>query len=152
MGTISIADCCEVIGAALGKDVPVVQFNETLTEGVNVTPMLKVYPMSGGNVSSPDKTMHRASFAGPNRNAVRIHEWDILADLYVRPRSDIAEEIMLSSEMIDNMIEQLDDAIYQPFFGLDGIHGVAYEWDRVTLVSGQQNFAGLRFTITLTVY
>ena len=135
-----------VLGAATGLAVN--QHYDELTEGINDQPLLQVYPESG----SQDLTgnVDRTTFQAMTRQTDLL----INADLYARQRSHIGEDMNILVDMIDAMMTELEKQKTKPYFGLDGIKGYHWSWQRVTFNYGDAltPHIGARFTIWVRVF
>ena len=153
MGYISLKQTVDVMAQKIGSVVDVAQSGVNITEGVNEWPMVKVYPNSGANVSSQSRNMEGATFRSSTQHPFRIHEWNIRADYYAFPRKDTGTEIEKVTGILDSLLDMLDNELQaNSFFGLEGVHGMAYEWEYVTLSAGDQMFSGIRLDVVLTIY
>ena len=123
------------------------QSYDELTEGIHDTPLLQVYPQSGSQ--DPSGTADRTTFsAGVRQTEVIVH-----ADYYAAERgAGIGEEMARLVDGIDAMTNVIEGQDEKPYFGLTGIKGFSWRWDRVTFDYGGVNYVGARFMITLRVF
>lgn len=150
MGTLTLAQICNAIESTLGAatGMEATQSYDELTEGVGSadTPMLQVYPDSGDcdASGSTDRTTFRG---GKRQKHVTIH-----ADLLARQRSHLAEDMEVSIDMIDAIIDIFEQQDTKPYFGQDGIKAFSWRWERVEYEYSGAKLAGARFYIAIWIY
>src|SRR5512139_418851 len=150
----SLQAICNAIETTLAPAVTFTQSYNELTEGMNDTPRLQVYPNSG--TSSPPSNNDRSTFRG----VVRQAEIEIYADLYATQRSDIAEDMGALVPLIEAVIAEIEKQDTKPYFNLldaagqDAIKGFRWSWSRVTFVYNdpQQLYTGARFIFNLRIF
>lgn len=122
-------------------------YNE-LTEGINDTPLLQVYPESGDQdpTGSTDRTTFKA--------AVRQTNFTVNCDYYAHTRANLGEDMAKLVDGIDAMTTIFEAQDTKPYFGLDGIRAYHWSWQRVIFDYGdaQIKYVGARFTITIRTF
>ena len=153
--TTSLQAICNAIETTLAPAVTYTQSYNELTEGMNDTPRLQVYPNSGTSViggQSNDRSTFRAG--------VRQASIEVYADLYATQRSEIGEDMGILVPLIEAVIAEIEKQDTRPYFGLldasgrPAIDGFNWRWDRAIFVYNdtQQTFAGARFTFNIRVF
>ena len=146
---ITLAQMCDAIEATLGEATTVArsQSYDELTEGVHDTPLLQVYPQSGDQ--DPSGTADRTTFsAGVRQTEVIVH-----ADYYAAERgASIGEEMARLVDGIDAITNIVEGQDQKPYFGLVGLKGFSWRWERVTFDYGGVSYVGARFYFTLRVF
>jgi hypothetical protein len=150
--SITIAQICNAIESTLGAAVTALdstgryQSYDELTDGMNVTPTLQVYPESG--VTDIGTGNDRTTFGA----GVRQSQYIFNADYYARTRSHIGEDMKAIVDGADAIIAKLEAQQHEPAFGLSGIKAFRWTWQRVTFNYGGVDFAGVRFTLYIHAY
>ena len=85
--------------------------------------------------------------AGVQQSIIAIH-----SDLYARQRSNLAEDLTETIEMIDSIIDVLQEQEKPPFFGVAAIKAFSWSWRRATHIRAGANYAGARFTLLLRIF
>ena len=121
-----------------------------LTEGIPDTPLFQVYATEGDNEPN--------TFSA----AVQRHDLTMLADVYVKERANVGEDMrnvyLATDEIIDILqAEQKESTPADPSFGiLDGtintIKSFSWRWEFVTFPYAGTTYVGIRFTLELMVY
>ena len=150
MGTLTLAQICDAIESTLGAatGMKTAQSYDELTESVGSadTPLLQVYPDNGDCDASG--STDRTTFQGGKRQKyVMIH-----ADLFARQRSHLAEDMEVTVDMIDALIDILEQQDTKPYFDQDGIKAFSWRWERVTFPDAGVDLAGARFYIAVWIY
>jgi hypothetical protein len=147
---ITLAQVVDAIETTLGAAVTVARSEsyDELTEGIHDLPMLQVYPEAGSQ--DPAGGTERTSFQA----GVRQTEFTIHADYYARQRRDIGEDMNALVAGIDALQDVLEAQDTKPYFGLDGIRGFRWSWNRVVFVYGdpQMGYVGARFVVVVRVF
>lgn len=121
---------------------------DELTEGINDTPLLQVYPESGDQdpAGNTDRTTFKAG--------VRQTNLTINCDYYAQQRKHIGEDMAALVDGIDAMTTIFEAQDTKPYFGLDGIKAFHWAWQHVTFEYGEASikYVGARFTLTLRVF
>jgi len=149
-GTITLTEICDgvetILGAALG--VRSSTSASGLTEGVPAMdcPRVEVYPDAG--VCDPSGSTDRTTFNACTQQCLIT----IFADLYARQRSQIGEDMRVTTEMIDALIDVLQAQERPPFFGVSGVKAFSWRWKRATFRRADARFVGARFTIQCQVF
>ena len=118
------------------------QTYDQLTESIPETPLLQVYPQSGG-LDLEVYTKHRTE------------KWVIYADLYARQRSNMRDDMAKVVEMGQAVIEVIrTEEAAMTNFGNSGIHGWDWSWERVLFEYGETatRYVGIRFTFNVGVH
>lgn len=150
MGTITLAQVCDAIESTLGAaaGMETTQSYDELTEGIGSadTPLLQVFPDSGD--CDPSGNTDRTTFQGGKRQKhIMIH-----ADVFARQRSHLAEDMEVSVDMIDALIDVLEQQDTKPYFDRVGIQAFSWRWERVMFSHAGVDFAGVRFYIAVWIY
>ena len=153
---IDIEDICDAIADTLGAAAGIqkTQRPGELTEGLDNQVTLQVYPDSGGQdaATGDDRTTFKAG--------MQQEEVVVIADLYVRQRSHIGEDMAALITMLDAMRTTLKAIKVAPLFSLrqtnnnPAIKTFAWNWRRVLFEYGDplQRYVGLRLTLTLRLF
>jgi len=144
LGTLSKAIGTTLAAAAVVAAGRLQQY-DGLTEGMPDRGTLQVYPDQNIGTSF-DSDTHKLTLATKHT----IKEYNILADFYVRPRSQIAEGMDEFVQAVDDF-EDILDAQDCPKFGRPEIRSFRWAWDRVIFEYASEQYVGLRITITIRV-
>lgn len=117
-------------------------YNE-LTEGMNQTPTLQVYPEENLGTDFTGGT-DRATLSGKHS----FKEYTIIADYYANQRTDIGQDMGRLVTGINQLEDILDDQSY-PLFNLNFVTSFRWSWTRVTFDYGGADFVGARFRLTV---
>lgn len=116
---------------------------DTLTEGVNDTPMIRVIPQKGG--------MTRTAFG----NAGQKTDFTVILDGYARQRSHLDEDTVAQIGLVDAISTVLEGQT-KPYFGVSGCQGLDWSWELTTFQVGSADklvlYAGVRYTVELTLF
>lgn len=150
MTSITLAQIIDAIEATLST-APTLERSmsyDELTEGINDTPLLQVYPEAGDQ--DPTTNTDRTTF----RAGVRQTSLTINCDYYAQQRKHIGEDMAVLVDGIDAMTTIFEAQDTKPYFGLDGIQAFHWGWQRVTFDYGDPaiNYVGARFTLTIRVF
>lgn len=150
----SITDICNAITETLGTATGIARTqsagasdpDEMLTEGLVDMPLLQVYWQSLGT-DGQNPTSDRRTFGA----GVRLTQLEFRADVYAKQRANIGEDMARVLELTEAVITVLEAQNAAPF-GLDSVK--AYRWgaERVTFEYAGASYAGIRFTLTLTMF
>jgi hypothetical protein len=148
--SITIAQICDAVASTLSAATtsPRTQSYDELTEGMQDTPTLQVYPEDGNQ--DPSGNTDRTSFkAGVRQTMLTVN-----ADYYAHQRAHIGEDMAALVNGIDAITNILEAQDTKPYFGLAGIQAFSWSWRRVTFVYGdpQQSYVGARFTLNIRVF
>lgn len=156
MAILTYADILAGIGTTLREIEHLshpngVQVGHAITESFPDLPMAQVYPES----STTDDWMgnnDRSSFAA----GVRVTTFRIVVDIAVRARSHIGEDMKAVIEMADEIQAKMEEQRTRPYFGVNGIMGFNWRWERVVhqrgAGDGQSLYPGLRLNIEVRVH
>jgi enoyl reductase-like protein len=147
---ISVMEICDAIEGILGTaaGITTTQSPDTLTEGLQDLPLFQVYPDAG--TQDPGGSTDRSSFGG----GVMQHEVIINADLYVRQRSNLAEDMKAVVDRLDDVITVMQAQKHSYFGKKDEIKSMKWRWARVVFAYGEPEvkYVGIRFVITVRVF
>ncbi len=151
MADVTLSSICTAIRNTLATatGLNVAQDTTQITEGIHDLPLLQVYPESG-EVDPSGRTDRTTFGAGVQQDRMVIH-----ADLYVRQRSHLQEDMDTLIDMIDAVIYTLKhDAADTMFGGLDNFQGFHWSWQRVIFEYGDPlaKYVGARFRIEVTTF
>jgi hypothetical protein len=129
-------------------------YNE-LPEGLDRAdlPALYTYPNLNMTVSDESGTDRFTFQAG-----VRSKRFEIITDALASVRSHVGQDMSRAVDLADALVDVLETVNDPPYFGLldsDGGNAIkAFQWriERVTLVLGSIQFAGLRVTNAVWVF
>ena len=122
-------------------------YNE-LTEGIQDTPVLRVYP-TAGNTDVTTGT-DRTTFSGKiTQTQLSYH-----ADLYATQRKHLGEDMGKLIPLMDSIIDVLEAQKKKPFFGVNAIKSFNWKWNGIVFAYGRpdQKYAGARFVINLRMF
>lgn len=121
---------------------------DELTEGINDTPLLQVYPESGDQ--DPTTATDRTTF----RAGVRQTNLTINCDYYAQQRKHIGEDMAALVDGIDAMTAIFEAQDTKPYFSLVGIKAFHWSWQRIIFNYGDPNinYIGARFTLTIRIF
>lgn len=117
-----------------------------LTEGMQDTPGIQIYPEACDNVATESGTQF-TTFGGGTIQETLI--WHV--DYYARQRNHLAEDMDTLVKGIDEIHTAMEDAGCPPF-GLDGIKSWQWSWLRVEFIYGAIAYVGARFTLRLRTF
>lgn len=129
---------------------------DELQEGIHAAdmPLLQVWPVEG-NTDAGGGTTDRTTFGAVRRQALTAFN----ADVYVRQRSHIGEDIGALVPMIDNVIAVLEAQQTEPYFGLGTdwtgyIKNFRWRWEYVSFRYGADElpYVGVRFTLEFITF
>lgn len=148
MARITQADLCDAVKDTLAEATTLARAEsyDELSEDPQDLPCLQVYPEMG-RCDASGQTDRRTLRAG-----LRQSETEIVADVYARQRSEIKADMAAVVNNVDAIEAILEAQDTKAYFGLDGIKAFSWRWERATLVTSGHQYAGARFTITLTVF
>ncbi len=147
MAIYSIGDLSKAIGTTLGAAASVQRLEQydSLSEGMPDRATLQVYPDQNIGTSF-DSDTHKLTLATKHT----LKEYVILADFYVRPRSQIAEGMDEFVQAVDDF-EDILDVQDCPNFGRSEIRSFLWAWDRVIFQYASVEYVGIRMFITIRV-
>ena len=119
---------------------------DEMTEGMQDTPTLEVYPESSEPVSFGGTSQAWTVQSGVIQGSHTIH-----ADLYANQRSHLGEDMTAMVTGLDEVYTLLENAGCPPF-GLEGIKSYQFGWMRVLFKRGGVDYVGARFTIVLRTF
>ena len=118
------------------------------TESIPETPLFQVYPDSKNTDSQSNSD--RASF----KAGIRRSDMVVIIDLYARQRSMIGEDLLACFQLLDEIEIALENEQTKPYFGLPGVQGFSWRWERQTFEYGDQKlpYVGARIYLTLKFF
>ena len=137
-----LADICDGIKDTLSDatGLAAAQSYDELTEQVGDSPLLQVYPTSGEvDVGGTDRTTFGAG--------LRTRHYVIYADVLVRQRAHIGEDMSLLVDLVEAIEDELEKQKTGTLFGVDEIKAIHWSWTRATIDYGGVDYMGARFTI-----
>lgn len=147
---ISLLDICQQIAGSVQSilDDLVVQTPGEITESIPTTPLIQVYPESGGTDSGSDSD--RGGFRGVVRRSTEI----IHVDLFARQRSLIGVDLQACFELYEAVEQRILLQQTKPYFGEPAIKSFSWRWERVTFRYGDQTlpYIGVRIYLTCNIY
>lgn len=117
-----------------------------LTESIPDTPLLQVY-FETEDTDGSGNTGQTTFRAG-----VRVAHITIHADVYVRQRNNIDQDIAACETMAEAVRAQLAAQKLKPYFDLDGLQAFHWRTQRVTFAYGSVEYSGIRFVIEVYVF
>lgn len=124
--------------------------HEELTDSPVDFPLLQVYWQR--NETQPGGRTDRATFGA----GVRVTSVEVIADLYVGPRSVFGEEMGRLSDLVDALTDRLETETSKPLFGVDGIKAFSWNAERATFMEGDGldavRYTGARVTISVRLF
>lgn len=147
MAVYSLGTLVKAIGTTLSAAAVVQRLEQYdgLTEGMPDKGTLQVYPDQNIGTSF-DSDTHKLTL----KTKHSIKEYVVLADFYVRPRSQIAEGMDEFVDAVDDF-EDILDVQDCPNFGRPEIRSFHWNWDRVLFEYGAELYVGLRMFVTIRV-
>ena len=146
--SITITQIAEAIESTLSAatGLTYTQAPDELTEGMQNWPLLQVY--WDESTQDPSGNTDRTTFKAGVRQTVMT----FFADLYVRPRSHIGEDIGALLPLIDAIQDVMEQQNTRPYFGLEGIQAFSWSAKRVVFAYGGAEYIGARLTIEIRVF
>lgn len=145
---ITYAALCHAV-ADVFRDVEGIKrveaFDE-IEESVSVFPTLHVYPDTG-EVDDANEKADRATFGA----GVRVTKLVIKVDGYAQARSHLKRDLKDQMALVDRIDATLSEQV-ELLYGLEAVHAHRWHWETGTLPYNNKHYAGVVFTITLTVY
>lgn len=147
---VTVGAICDGILETLGTAASIkssTSYNE-MTEGVSVfdTPRLEVYPNNG--TCDPSGSTDRTAFqANVQQSYVTF-----FANVLVRQRSQLDEDMGAVVVMVDELIPILEAQERPPFFGVEGIKALTWSWRVATFTRSKARYVGVRFTIRCKIF
>jgi len=146
---ITYAQICDSIEAYLAIACPSVsrtQSYDELTEGMNDTPTLQVYPEACENVAAESGTQFTTFQGGVIQSTIIVH-----VDYYARQRNHIDEDMATLVAGLDELHTAFEEAGCPPF-GLEGIRSFQWSWNRVIFAYASVEYMGARFVLRLRTF
>lgn len=152
MTRVKIKTCTENISVCLEAipDLKRVMRGATLKETIPETPAIQVY-FDSKDVISPGGT-DRYTMGGGKNGVIRKTAMIIHVDVYARQRSNIGDEMALLEELIDLVDDVMEQQGDKPYFGIDGVQAYSYRAERTTFEYNKNDYVGVRFYVTLTLF
>lgn len=148
MTEITITQIVQAIADTIDTEPTVkqVQSGLTLSESIQNQPVVQVY-WEDENIDAASQNDRTTFKAG-----VRQSELTINADVYVRQRAHIGEDMAAVMTLAEAVRNTLAAQKIAPFFNLEGIKSYHWRAERVTFEYADVKYAGIRFIITIRVY
>lgn len=123
-----------------------------LTESIPDTPLIQVYPEEGE--ASATSGTDRKTFGGGPKTPVRVRPLTMHIDIYGRQRSDIGQDLLQATNVLDGVLQALEGQNDLPFFGNVGIRSFKYTWKRAQFEYGdpKQSYVGYRIILVTTIF
>jgi len=160
LATVSVGEICDAIATTLSTTVGIARtqsYNE-LTEGMNTLPTLQVYPDFWEVSAGSETDRHAFVDATAAVPGLRISEFTIFCDLYVRRRSQLDEDWGEAVDLASTLHDKLDEEGRCPLFSQAGIRTFHWTAQRVVFEYGRDGqgqplfYVGFRFTLTVRVF
>jgi len=119
-----------------------VQSGASLTEGINDTLTIQVYPESGE--SAHNSRTDRNTFG----KGLELRRRIVHIDVYARARAHIGEDMVAVTSAADDVEAKLNEQQSSPPFGVAGVKTWHYTWQRVIFSYGGVEYVGIRFVLT----
>jgi hypothetical protein len=133
-------------------DVERVQNYDELTEGMNTTPTIQVYPESWEVDASSDTDRTTFTDSGTGVPGLRQTEMVIRLDVYVRRRSQLNEDWGDAADLASEIHDKLDEQGSCPLFDQVGIRSFHWTCTRVVFDYAGTLYTGWRFELTLRIF
>lgn len=151
---VTYTEIAAAIATTLGEidDLARVQHGDDLTEDYPDLPMAQVYPQSSSTDEGAGGNNDRNTFRGVGR----VTEALFRADIPCRQRSHVAEDMTAVMAVAEAVQTKLEEQRTRPIFGLEGIKGFRWSWERQTIRRGADPapvfYAGLIVSIWVRVF
>lgn len=149
MGKITIATINNAITSELktASGIPYTQSFDQMTEGIQDTPLLRIYPTAGEQ--DPGTETDRTSLDGKVKQSTLTFQ----ADLYVIQRHEVGEDMALLIPWIDKIYDSLELQT-RPIFGIEALRAFWWNWAGIIFSYGrpEQKFVGARFTLNFRIF
>lgn len=157
MTIVTVGEICTAIHTVLEElvtsgDLARVQNYDQLTEGMNTTPTLQVYPESWEVDVSGDTD--RSTFVDGTTGIPGVRQTDLLIrlDLYVRQRSQLNEDWGDAVDLASAVSDKLDEQGSCPLFAQTGIRSMHWTCTRVVFDYATVLYTGFRFELRVRVF
>lgn len=153
MPSITYGQVCDAVATTLGAAAGLVRVEsfDELREGLNDLPVLRVWPEAAEGDSFSGRN-DRTTFRGGSR----VQEAEIVCDVPCRQRSQLDEDSQATVELADQLVTILEAQDTKPYFGLAGIKGFRWRWERTVFQvgtgDGMTQYLGLRLRIWCTLF
>lgn len=157
MARVTRAQICTAIADTLRATAGVVRVQDggtrptmgsedrALTESMPDMPGIQVYWQSSEQDANG---VDRVTFGAGVRRS-KLTYW---ADVFVRVRSQLGEDVPAVLEITEAVEAVLEAQRSSPFFALEGVKALHWGSERVAFESGGQGIVGVRFTIEVWVF
>ena len=154
MAIVSVGDICTAIHTVMETVVGIerVQNYDELTEGMNTTPTMQVYPerWEVDVAQGTDRTTFVDAATGiPGHRQTEIV---IRLDLYVRQRSQLNEDWGDAIDLASTVSDKLDEEGSCPLFDQVGIRSMHWTCQRVVFDYATVLYTGFRFEIVVRIF
>jgi hypothetical protein len=143
LSTQTLIAICDAVESFLGDATGIArsQSYDELTEGMNTTPTLAVYPQSGS-------TIYQRTF----RQGVRVTHATIHVDVIAKQRGDLKTDMGVLVPLIDAVQTEIEKEREGYLFDLDNVQWGDWRWERVVFVMAGVEYIGVRFFLDLTIF
>lgn len=157
MAIVTVGEICTAIHTVLEElvasgDLNRVQNYDELTEGMNTTKTIQVYPERWEVDAATDT--YRTTFTDATTGIPGVRQTDILirVDLYVRQRSQLNEDWGDAVDLASIVSDKLDEQGGCPLFSQAGIRSMHWTCQRVVFDYATVLYTGYRFEITVRIF
>jgi hypothetical protein len=154
---VTIGEICTAVHTVMEElvtsgELARVQNYDELTEGMNTTPTLQVYPerWEVDVASDTDRTTFVDTSTGIP--GVRQTEVALRLDLYVRQRSQLNEDWGNAIDLASTVSDKLDEEGNCPLFAQTGIRSMHWTCTRVVFDYATVLYTGFRFDLTVRIF
>jgi hypothetical protein len=138
----AVADTIDTIAA-----ITTVQKYDALQEGYADMPLAQVY-IDSGETDVMAGTADRSAFRG----GARVTETVVVVDIPCRQRSHIDQDMKAIVDVIEAVQNKLETIDTKPYFGLVGIQGFRWRWERVVFEKSGVFYPGTKFYIYVRTF
>ena len=157
MATVTIGQICTAVHTVMEElvvsgDLNRVQNYDELTEGMNTTKTLQVYPENWEVDIAQDTD--RSTFVDGVTGVPGVRQTDVLLrlDLYVRQRSQLNEDWGDAVDLASVVSDKLDEQGSCPLFAQTGIRSMHWTCQRVVFDYASILYTGWRFELRLRIF
>lgn len=154
MAIVTVGEICTAIHTVMETVVGIerVQNYDELTEGMNTTPTMQVYPERWEVDIAQDTD--RTTFVDATTGIPGVRQTEVLVrlDLYVRQRSQLNEDWGDAVDLASAVSDKLDEEGSCPLFAQVGIRSMHWTCQRVVFDYATVPYTGFRFEIVVRVF
>ena len=145
MASMNLSDLCDGIETALSAVSGLhTQSYDELTEGIQNTPLLQVYPVRGA--------LRAETGQHTFRGVVRINDITIHADVYAKTRVNIGTDMAAVVDLHDDITDVLDLQKTGSPFSVTGVKAFTYSWDYAPFEYAGVGYVGIRYVMEFITY